>query len=319
MKIVVTGGAGFIGSEMCHQLLNSGHQVAVLDSLTYASRMKSLEPILKDIEFVQLDIRNNLELNRFFATEFFDAIINFAAETHVDNSISNPQIFAETNVIGTVNLLEQARKLDLRFLQVSTDEVYGSISEGTFNEEDPLNPSSPYSSSKASAELILSSYVKTFGVNALGVRCSNNYGFRQHPEKLIPSFISRLRVGKKVPIYGLGKNVREWIHVKDSTSGILQVLESGRTGEFYNISSGFFLSNLELTYKLLNLFDMDESMIEFVEDRAGHDFRYAISSKKIQGELGWKPTIEFEVGLKSTVEWYLNNPDYLQSHAGGVN
>jgi dTDP-glucose 4,6-dehydratase len=319
MKIVVTGGAGFIGSEMSRQLLDRGHQVAVLDSLTYASRVQSLESIMNEIRFTKLDIRDSVGIDRFFATESFDAIINFAAETHVDNSISNPKIFAETNVMGMVNLLEQTRKHDIKFLQISTDEVYGSILEGKFSEQDSLNPSSPYSSSKASAELILNSYIKTFRVEALGVRCSNNYGERQHPEKIIPSFISRLNSGNKVPVYGGGNNVREWINVKDSASGILRVLELGRIGEYYNISTGYFLSNIELTRKLLALFSMDESMIEFVVDRPGHDFRYAIDSEKIRRELGWNPEIEFDSGLKSTVEWYLSNPSYLQIYTGERN
>jgi dTDP-glucose 4,6-dehydratase len=274
---------------------------------------------MNEIRFTKLDIRDSVGIDRFFATESFDAIINFAAETHVDNSISNPKIFAETNVMGMVNLLEQTRKHDIKFLQISTDEVYGSILEGKFREQDSLNPSSPYSSSKASAELILNSYIKTFRVEALGVRCSNNYGERQHPEKIIPSFISRLNSGNKVPVYGGGNNVREWINVKDSASGILRVLELGRIGEYYNISTGYFLSNIELTRKLLALFNMDESMIEFVVDRPGHDFRYAIDSEKIRRELGWNPEIEFESGLKSTVEWYLSNPSYLQSYTGERN
>jgi dTDP-glucose 4,6-dehydratase len=313
MKIVITGGAGFIGSEMCHQLVSNGHRVVVIDSLTYASNLESLSTIWEEIEFVNLDIRDSSALNKFFAKSHFDAIVNFAAETHVDNSILSPQIFAETNVMGTVNLLEQARKLDIKLLQVSTDEVYGSIETGEFRECDPYNPSSPYSSSKASAELILSSYVKTFKTNALGVRCSNNYGVRQHSEKLIPLFISRLSKGKKVPVYGKGTNVREWINVRDSVSGIIRVLESGTVGEFYNVSTGYFLSNIELTKKLLVIFNLDESMIEFVQDRAGHDFRYAISSEKIRNELNWKPKVEFDTGLKSTVEWYLDNPNYMRN------
>jgi dTDP-glucose 4,6-dehydratase len=317
MKILITGGAGFIGSEMCHQLVLNGHRVIVIDSLTYASNLESLSSIWQEIEFINLDIRDFAGLNRLFTKKHFDAIVNFAAETHVDNSILNPQIFAETNVIGTVNLLEQARKFNVKLLQVSTDEVYGSIEKGEFRESDSYNPSSPYSSSKASAELILSSYVKTFGINALGVRCSNNYGVRQHSEKLIPSFISRLSMGLKVPIYGKGTNVREWINVKDSVSGILRVLESGAVGEFYNISTGYFLSNIELTKKLLVLFNLDESMIEFVHDRAAHDFRYAISSQKIRSELNWKPEVEFDTGLKSTVEWYLDNPNYMRNPERG--
>ena len=313
MKVVVTGGAGFIGSEMCFQLLKSGYEVSVIDSLTYAGRIESLKPIWNDIRFVKLDIRDTDGLSNFFKSRKFNVIVNFAAETHVDNSILRPQLFAETNIVGTVNLLEQSRKYGIKFLQISTDEVYGSTLEGEFKESDALNPSSPYSSSKASAELILNSYVKTYGIEALGVRCSNNYGERQHPEKLIPFFVSKLLNGLSVPIYGSGENVREWIHVKDSVSGIIEVMERGRVGDFYNISTGYFLSNLGLTRKLLEIFNLDETMIQFVNDRPGHDFRYAINSEKIRNELQWKPKIEFDYGLKNTVEWYLRNQDYLQN------
>ena len=313
MKVLVTGGAGFIGSEMCFQLVNLGHKVSVVDSLTYAGNFDSINAIASEVSFTHLDLRDINGLSSYFARHSFDVVVNFAAETHVDNSIESPRIFIESNVMGTFNLLEQARKHDFRFLQISTDEVYGSIREGEFSEDHKLEPSSPYSASKASAELIINSYLKTFGVRALGVRCSNNYGPRQNSEKLIPAFIRKITRGEKVPVYGTGKNVREWIHVSDSVSGIIQVMLEGRVGEYYNISSSEFHSNLEVTHLLLSFFDKDESSIEFVEDRKGHDFRYAINSEKIRSELGWSPKIAFPTGLVSTIEWYLQNPVYLKN------
>ena len=313
MKVLVTGGAGFIGSEMCFQLVNLGHKVSVIDSLTYAGNFDSINAIASEVSFTNLDLRDFNGLSSYFARHSFDVVVNFAAETHVDNSIKSPRIFIESNVMGTFNLLEQARKHDFRFLQISTDEVYGSIREGEFSEDHKLEPSSPYSASKASAELIINSYLKTFGVRALGVRCSNNYGPRQNSEKLIPAFIRKITRGEKVPVYGTGKNVREWIHVSDSVSGIIQVMLQGRVGEYYNISSSEFYSNLEVTNLLLSFFDKDESCVEFVEDRKGHDFRYAINSEKIRSELGWSTKIAFQNGLVSTIEWYLQNPVYLKN------
>ena len=312
MKIVITGGAGFIGSEMCHQLVSLGHQVTVLDSLTYAGRKSSLKSIWNEIRFIELDIRNARGIQSFFGKQSYDIVVNFAAETHVDNSISGPRIFFETNILGTCNLLEETKRHGFRFLQISTDEVYGSIREGEFFEDDKLVPSSPYSAYKASAELIVNSYLKTYGVNALGVRCSNNYGPRQNAEKLIPAFILKLKKGEKVPVYGTGMNVREWIHVSDSVSGIIKVMLDGRIGEYYNISSGEFHSNLHVTQRLLSYFKKDDSLIDFVEDRKGHDFRYAINSQKIISELGWVPKVQFSIGLNSTIDWYLENPDYLE-------
>ncbi len=312
MRILITGGAGFIGSEMVRQLVGSGHDVTVLDALTYAGNIKSLESIRERIEFLNLDVRDLNEMDPVFVAGDFDSVVNFAAETHVDNSISNPEIFLQTNILGTFNLLELARKYNFRFLQVSTDEVYGSIRDGEFYEHDKLEPSSPYSASKAAAELLILAYIKTYSIHALGVRCSNNYGPYQHFEKLIPSFISKLKNGGKVPVYGDGSNIREWIHVSDSVSGIIRVLESGKDGEFYNISSGEFHNNLDVTRKILSHFGLGDERIEFVEDRLGHDFRYAINSSKIHNELGWRPQIAFEQGLQSTIDWYLRHPEFLE-------
>ena len=311
MKIAITGGAGFIGSEMVRQLARTSNQVIVIDSLTYAGNKDSISAVADQILFEKIDIRDKHAIQVFFANTKVDAVINFAAETHVDNSIASPGIFLETNILGTFNLLEAAREHHFRFLQVSTDEVYGSIHEGEFKESDKLDPSSPYSASKASAELLLQAYVTTYSVEALGVRCSNNYGYYQNREKLIPAFIERMIRGQKLPVYGTGKNVREWIHVSDSVSGIRKVLEKGRVGEFYNISSQDFRTNLEVTRKLIDFFDGNESAIEYVEDRLGHDFRYAIDSSKIRTELGWEPLVDFDLGLTQTIQWYLDNQDYL--------
>jgi dTDP-glucose 4,6-dehydratase len=311
MKIVVTGGAGFIGSEMVRQLSRTSDQVIVIDSLTYAGNRDSISAVADRIQFEKIDIRDKHAIKVFFANTQVDAVVNFAAETHVDNSIASPEIFLETNILGTFNLLEAARQHKFRFLQVSTDEVYGSIHEGEFRESDKLNPSSPYSASKASAELLLQSYVTTYSVEALGVRCSNNYGYYQNREKLIPAFIGRMIRGQKLPVYGTGRNVREWIHVSDSIAAIVKVLNAGKVGEFYNISSHNFQENIEVARKIVEFFNGDHSCIEYVEDRLGHDFRYAIDSSKIRAELDWSPSVDFEVGLTETIQWYIDNPNYL--------
>ena len=311
MRVLITGGAGFIGSEMVRRLANSKYKTTVIDSLTYAGNLESLAQVRNQIEFLEIDIRDSINLKNLFEEQKFDAVVNFAAETHVDNSINSPEIFLETNILGTFNLLELARKYEFKFLQVSTDEVYGSIREGEFVESDKLDPSSPYSASKASAELFMQAYIKTYSIHAVGVRCSNNYGHYQHFEKLIPAFISRVINGDKVPVYGDGSNVREWIHVSDSVSGILKVLELGQEGQFYNISSGDFRSNLEVTRKIFEYFGRGDDSIEFIKDRPGHDFRYAISSSKIRDELGWEPKVDFITGLNRTIQWYVDNPNYL--------
>jgi len=311
MKIVITGGAGFIGSEMVRQLARTSDQVIVIDSLTYAGNRDSILTVADQIQFEEIDIRDKHAIKDFFTNTEVEALVNFAAETHVDNSIASPGIFLETNILGTFNLLEAAREYKFRFLQVSTDEVYGSIREGEFKESDKLDPSSPYSASKASAEMLLQAYITTYSIEALGVRCSNNYGYYQNREKLIPAFIEKMVRGEKLPVYGTGKNVREWIHVSDSVAGIIKVLMAGKVGEFYNISSSDFQENIEVTRKIIEFFNGDESCIEYVEDRLGHDFRYAIDSSKIRAELDWVPVIKFEEGLAETIQWYLDNPDFL--------
>ena len=310
MKILVTGGAGFMGSETTRQLVHLGHEVTVIDSLTYASHIRNLEGVSDQIEFLKIDIRDGNKLSEVLNQDSFDAVINFAAETHVDNSIKSPRIFLESNVIGTFNLLEAAQKYDFRLLQVSTDEVYGSTQDGSFTENSSFNPSSPYSASKAAAEMFVNAFVSTYGSDIVGVRCSNNYGPFQNTEKLIPTLIRKTIDKEKLPLYGSGKNVREWIHVSDSSQAIIRVLLEGSTGRFYNISSGNFQENLEVAKKVLDYFGVDHSQIEFVEDRLGHDFRYAIDSSRIRDELGWYPKIDFNSGLKETIDWYSRNVDW---------
>jgi dTDP-glucose 4,6-dehydratase len=309
MRILITGGAGFIGSEFVHQVIDSQkYEVFVIDSLSYAGRVRNLSSVVSSIDFTKLDIRDTPGLDTLFENNRFDYVVNFAAESHVDRSISNPDLFLSTNVLGTLNLLEMCKKFGVsRFLQISTDEVYGSLQEGCAREDFPFNPSSPYSASKASAEHFVNAYATTYGLNTGIVRCSNNYGPRQFPEKLIPVTINALLDGHKVPIYGSGHNVREWIHVEDCARGIFAVLERGDPGRIYNISSGEFSDNLTLVKKILPLLDQDESAISFVADRKGHDYRYAIDSNRIERELGWKSLIPLESGLKSTVDWYLSN------------
>ena len=313
MKYLVAGGAGFIGSEAVRQLVELGHDVHVLDSLTYAGNMLSLESVINHVKFYQADINKNNQLIDIVGDEKFDGILNFAAETHVDNSIISPTQFIQTNVLGTFNLLSLAHKLQCRMLQISTDEVYGSIDFGTFNEQDLLNPSSPYSGSKAAAEMLVMSFFKTYKTKTLIVRCSNNYGPFQHPEKLIPSFISKAFNKKKLPLYGDGSNIREWIHVTDCVGAIVLVLKEGELGNIYNVSSGEFKSNLEITLEILKIMNKSKNLIEYVEDRVGHDYRYALSTLKIRSHLGWEPQINFSTGLESTIDWYRNNQQFVES------
>ena len=313
MNLLVTGGAGFIGSEFVSQVASdTSIDITVLDSLTYAGDLRNLEACRDQIDFVEIDIRNKPALEALFKEKQFTQIVHFAAESHVDNSIANPTIFAETNVLGTLNLLELSRKHSLeRFLHISTDEVYGSVKEGFSSETSPLNPSSPYSASKAAAEHFVLSFLHTFSLPVLMVRCSNNYGPRQFPEKLIPHFISKLLRNEPVPVYGDGKNVREWLHVSDCARGIASVLQDGKIGEIYNISSGIFRENLEVTRMLVEIMGKGSNLINFVEDRKGHDFRYAIDSSKIRTELGWEPKVQLEEGLRETVKWFTENKERL--------
>ena len=310
-KILITGGAGFIGSNFVHYFLKQhpNYKVVNLDLLTYAGRLENLKDIEKDprYRFIKGDIGDDKLVKDIFRKERPDFVVHFAAESFVDRSISEPKIFVKTNVLGTQVLLEAARIYGLKkFLFVSTDEAYGSIKKGKFKETDPLNPSSPYSASKAAADLLTLSYYRTFNLPVLITRSSNNFGPCQYPEKMIPLFITNLLENKKVPLYGAGENVREWIYVLDNCVAIDFILHQGKIGEIYNIGSGHELSNLKITKMILAELSKDESSIKYVKDRPGHDFRYALETKKIR-KLGWRPKYNFKRALKETINWYKNN------------
>ncbi len=319
MKILVTGGAGFIGSCFVRHMLNKykDYKIVNLDALTYAGNIENLDDIKdnQNYTFVHGNICDKKLASELIIDGKVDAVINFAAESHVDRSITGPEIFIETNVKGTLNLLQAAKEAKVqRFLQVSTDEVYGTLGkDGYFYETTPLAPNSPYSASKASADLLVRAYFETYKMPVLNTRCSNNYGPYQYPEKLIPFFISQLLKGEKVPVYGDGMNVRDWLYVYDHCSAIDTVLHKGRVGEVYNIGGHNEKTNLEITKIILDAMGKDESSIKYVEDRLGHDRRYAIDNHKIQTELGWQPSLTFEEGIKLTIDWYLNNPDWMKS------
>ena len=311
MRLLITGGAGFIGSNYIRRVIDGSlkgvNSIILLDKLTYAgtlSNLSSLPP--NSFEFVEGDICNQELVNQLASRS--DTVINFAAESHVDRSILGARVFFETNVIGVQTLLDAARRNDIEtFVQVSTDEVYGSIIEGSWPETDPLLPNSPYAASKASGDLICRSFFQTYGFDVRVTRSSNNYGPHQFPEKIIPLFITNLIDNLKIPIYGTGSNIRDWLHVDDHCIGLHLVLTKGRPGEIYNIGGGTELTNFELTQKILYLMDKDESSIEYVSDRLGHDSRYSVDISKISKELHYQPTIDFEKGLLQTVNWYLEN------------
>ena len=314
MRLLVTGGAGFIGSNFVRHIVDgtfSGiSQVTVLDKLTYAGTLKNLEMLPENsFEFIRGDISDPGLVSDLVKRN--DAIVNFAAESHVDRSITGARDFIETNILGVQNLLAAALTNEVKtFVQISTDEVYGTISKGSWDEDFPLLPNSPYSASKASADLICRSYYRTFGMDVRVTRCSNNYGPYQFPEKIIPLFITNLIEDKKVPLYGKGLNVRDWLHVDDHCQGIFAVLTSGKPGNIYNIGGGRELTNRELTDLILRKFSRDESSIEYVADRLGHDLRYSVSHEKITREFGYQPNIKFEEGLEQTIEWYKNNESW---------
>jgi dTDP-glucose 4,6-dehydratase len=313
MKLLVTGAAGFIGSNFVRMIakgeLQAISSIKVLDKLTYAGVRTNLDSAadLSRYEFTQGDICDPFVVNELL--QEVDAVINFAAESHVDRSISGAVDFVQTNVVGVQVLLDAIKTSSrkTRFLQVSTDEVYGSIESGSWTEDWPLLPNSPYSASKASGELLARSYNRTHGMDIVITRCSNNYGTHHFPEKLIPLFITNLLEGKKVPVYGTGENVRDWLHVDDHCRGIYQVLMNGRSGEVYNIGGGRELTNNEITSLILEAMGADESSIEYVEDRKGHDLRYSVDWTKINRELGYEPHVKFEDGLRETIQWYRDN------------
>lgn len=336
-KLLVTGGAGFIGSNFIQYILDNQKDLLFLvnlDLLTYAGNLENLEPVSDDprYRFVKGDIRDRALIEKLFAECDFDTVVHFAAESHVDRSITEPEVFLTTNIIGTQILLDSAKRhwnLDpgnkysreyrpgVRFLQVSTDEVYGSLGKtGMFTETAPLAPNSPYSASKASADLIVRAYYQTYGVPVNITRCSNNYGPYQFPEKLIPLMIHNARQNRPLPVYGDGMQIRDWLHVKNHCSAIATVLEKGREGEIYNIGGNHEKANIEIVRLILKLLNKPESLITYVQDRPGHDRRYAIDNTKITAELGWMPVYAFENGIRETVLWYLNHPDWMERITG---
>lgn len=315
-KYLVTGGAGFIGANFVRLLdKETEHRVTVLDALTYAGNRASLEPILGNrIELIQGDIRD-AELVKDLVKKS-DVVVHFAAESHNDNSLESPDSFVTTNVIGTFNLLDAATKNQKRYHHISTDEVYGDLElddPQRFTESTPYNPSSPYSSTKASSDLLVKAWVRSFGLQATITNCSNNYGPYQHIEKFIPRQITNILSGIRPKLYGTGENVRDWIHVEDHNRAVLSVIERGRIGETYLIGADGEKNNLEVTKLILQLMGQDENDFDFVKDRAGHDLRYAIDSSKLRSELGWTPQFtSFESGLTQTIDWYTKNPDWWQ-------
>lgn len=336
-NLLVTGGAGFIGSNFVQYILDHSDIVRVLnlDLLTYAGNLANLKGCENDerYHFVRGDIRDRKLLEQLFVEYEIDTVVHFAAESHVDRSITEPEIFLSTNVLGTQALLDAAKdswkiepdnkysreyKEDVRFLQVSTDEVYGALGkEGMFTESTPLAPNSPYSASKASADMIVRAYNKTFGLPVNITRCSNNYGPYQFPEKLIPLMIHNAQNDKVLPVYGDGMQVRDWLHVKDHCAAIWTVLQKGRVGEVYNVGGNNEKANIEIVRLILRQLGKAESLIEYVQDRPGHDRRYAIDNTKITTELGWQPEYTFEQGIQETIEWYLQNLEWVENVTSG--
>ncbi|MDG6931015.1 MAG: dTDP-glucose 4,6-dehydratase [Nitrososphaerota archaeon] len=306
-RALVTGGMGFIGSNFVRHIVKNGFQTVVVDNMSYGSHPDNLNGV--DVKIVTSDIRDVELMKKVVKDSMPDYIFNFAAESHVDRSISEPLLFAGTNFTGVASMLEAFRQLGAgTFVQIGTDEEYGSALSGSFKERDPLNPSSPYSASKAGGSLLALAYAKTYGLDVRVTRSSNNYGPYQFPEKLIPKTIIRAMLGLPFPVYGSGNNVRDWIHVEDNCSGIIAVVQRGKKGEVYNISANNELTNIQVVTRILNIMGKP-NLIKFVEDRPGHDFRYSTDSSKLR-ELGWMPKISFEQGLKTTIEWYMNNREW---------
>ena len=326
MTIIVTGGAGFIGSNFVFHMLKAhpDDRIVCLDKLTYAGNLSTLEPVMDNpnFRFVKLDICDREGVYKLFEEEKPDVVVNFAAESHVDRSIENPEIFLQTNILGTAVMMDACRKYGIqRYHQVSTDEVYGDLPldrpDLFFTEETPIHTSSPYSSSKAGADLLVLAYHRTYGLPVTISRCSNNYGPYHFPEKLIPLMISRALADEELPVYGDGANVRDWLHVSDHCEAIDLILHKGRVGEIYNIGGHNERTNLEVVKTILKALDKPESLIRYVKDRPGHDRRYAIDPTKIETELGWKPKYNFDTGIRQTIDWYLNNQDWWKHILSG--
>lgn len=326
MKILVTGGAGFIGGNFVHYMVNKypDYQIVNLDLLTYAGNLETLKPVenKKNYKFVKGDIANREFIMDLFQKEKFDIVVNFAAESHVDRSIKEPEIFIRTNVMGTQVLLDASKEYGVkRYHQVSTDEVYGDLPldkpDLFFTEETPLHTSSPYSSSKASADLFVLSYQRTYGLSVTISRCSNNYGPYHFPEKLIPLMITRALSDQQLPVYGKGENVRDWLHVEDHCNAIDLIIHKGKVGEVYNVGGHNERTNLQVVKTILKAFNKPETLIKYVTDRPGHDLRYAIDPTKLEQELGWKPKYDFDSGIAQTIQWYLENQQWWKNIISG--
>ncbi len=326
MKILVTGGAGFIGGNFVHYMLKKypNYEIVCLDKLTYAGNLSTLEGVMdnKNFTFCKGDIADSEFVDKLFVEHKFDIVVNFAAESHVDRSIENPQIFLITNIIGTQVLMDACRKYgNIRYHQVSTDEVYGDLPldrpDLFFKEDTPIHTSSPYSSSKAGADLLVLAYYRTFGLPVTVSRCSNNYGPYHFPEKLIPLMISRALANESLPVYGNGLNVRDWLYVEDHCRAIDLIIHKGKIGEVYNVGGHNEKSNIDIVKTILKLLGKSEDLITFVEDRKGHDMRYAIDPTKIHNDLGWLPETKFEDGIKKTIDWYLNNKKWWKDIISG--
>ncbi len=321
MKLFITGGAGFIGSNFIRYILtkHNSYKIVNFDKLTYAGNLQNLVDVEKTFsdqyQFIHGDICDKDKLISIFEEEKFDAIINFAAETHVDRSIIDSDIFIQTNIIGTKVLLDTAMKYDVpKYIQISTDEVYGSLGpDGKFTEDSPLSPNSPYSASKASADMLVNSYYKTYDLPVMITRCSNNYGPYQFPEKLIPLMIMNASEGKPLPIYGDGNNIRDWIYVDDHSSAVQSVLEKGKPGKVYNIGGDCEMENIDVVETILSKMNKSKDLIEYIKDRPGHDKRYAMDYSLMESDLSWEPKIHFEDGIKRTIEWYMINDQWLNN------
>lgn len=326
MKIIVTGGAGFIGGNFVHYMLGkyNDYQIICLDALTYAGNIETIEPVMDNphFTFIKGDIADREFIYQLFEQKKPDIIVNFAAESHVDRSIENPGIFLQTNVVGTGVLLDACRKFGIqRYHQVSTDEVYGDLPldrpDLFFTEETPIHASSPYSASKASSDLLVQAYHRTFGIPVTISRCSNNYGPYHFPEKLIPLMIANALADKELPVYGKGENVRDWLYVEDHCSAIERIIHDGKVGEVYNVGGHNEKTNLEVVQVILKELGKSEDLIHYVTDRPGHDMRYAIDPSKIKAELGWEPTTCFDEGIKKTIKWYLENEAWWKNILSG--
>lgn len=326
MKFLITGGAGFIGSNYLHYVVNkySEDKFICLDALTYAGNYNNIKELENkdNFKFIKGDIRDKELVEKLFEQYKFDYVINFAAESHVDNSIKNPNLFADTNILGTMTLLNASKKYGVkRYHQVSTDEVYGDLPldrpDLLFTEDTPIHTSSPYSASKAGADLQVLAYARTFKLPVTISRCSNNYGAYQFPEKLIPVVISKALNDEPIPVYGKGENVRDWIHVHDHNVGVDMIVRNGRDGEVYNLGGHSERTNLEVVKTILKQLNKPASLITYVTDRPGHDLRYAINSEKVEKELGWNRTYTFEEGIKETINWYVNNQEWIEDIKSG--